>query len=85
MATPIASSNTTFLGLTSLEAQAVFILSRIVSLQNVYNAANTANPANRIVVTPDYVNRSLNMQFVVALESDAAEQVLHDNIVPFLP
>jgi len=60
-----------FLALTNLEQQAFFLLSKLASAQNAFNATSPPTPVNRFVISPNFNARQVNAQGVFALSDNA--------------
>lgn len=69
----------------SLEQQAFFLISLLVSRENAYNTANPSSLSNRATIAVNFDQRNITGQLTASLNDNAIEGKLVDSIVPFLP
>lgn len=74
------SDLTDFNSLVNLEQQFAYIAAKLQVAQNQYNAANPTTPINRIAIQPVYTAGTLAIQANFEIETDAASEVLHNNV-----
>lgn len=88
MSAPIAPNSAEaaeFHSLDNLEAQALFLITKLTSKENIFNTSNPTALSNRATVAINYDQRTATGQITLALADNAIEGKLVDSILPFLP
>ena len=74
---------TAFEALSTMEAQAMFLLCELEAKQQTANATATT-PVNRVAIVPNYGANSVTAQLTLALSANAVQQTLPNSVVAFL-